>query len=116
MIFCSCIFFSILSLSLLYLFVWVICTLKRLIRRKFGNSLEYFLETVTFRSLDGTKKVLDTDSSEILFRGEIRENFVNTLLKIVSAGKYSGTKVKRFVSRKLKISKYNEKREKMKGK
>lgn len=82
--------------------------------RKFGNSLEYFLET--FRSLDGTKKVLDTDSSEILFRGEIRENFVNTLLKIVSAGKYSGTKVKRFVSRKLKISKYNEKREKMKGK
>lgn len=101
-------------MSLLYLFVWVICTLKRLIRRKFGNSLEYFLET--FRSLDGTKKVLDTDSSEILFRGEIRENFVNTLLKIVSAGKYSGTKVKRFVSRKLKISKYNEKREKMKGK
>lgn len=87
-----------------------------MIRRKFGNSLEYFLETVTFRSLDGTKKVLDTDSSEILFRGEIRENFVNTLLKIVSAGKYSGTKVKRFVSRKLKISKYNEKREKMKGK
>lgn len=57
MIFCSCIFFSILSLSLLYLFVWVICTLKRLIRRKFGNSLEYFLET--FRSLDGTKKVLE---------------------------------------------------------
>lgn len=74
--------------------------MKRLIRRKFGNSLEYFLET--FRSLDGTKKVLDTDSSEILFRGEIRENFVNTLLKIVSAGKYSGTKVKKICFEEIK--------------
>lgn len=37
--------------------------------RKFGNSLEHFLETVTFHSLDGTRKVLQR-FLEILFRLE----------------------------------------------
>lgn len=48
------------------------------------------------------KGFTDTDSFEILFRGEIRENFVNTLLKIVSAGKYSGTKVKKICFEEIK--------------